>query len=702
MLGLGIDTGGTCTDAVIYDFDTGKIVCSGKAQTTRSDLEIGIANAIDTLDQDLVRRVERVALSTTLATNACLENKGARAKLLMLGFYPDLLDHLKEIYASYGLDDMSRFILMDAKVEGLYSNPFDPDWEMLRREAAGWFSDCDSVGVVQKHPRANGGRFELTARKILREETCLPVTIAYDISNETDILKTCAGTLLNARLIPLLAEFIEAVHRVLHRRGLDVPVSIVRSDGTMMPERMAHMYPVETILCGPAASTVGGHALAGEENAIVVDMGGTTTDIAVVRKGLPVLAQDGIRIGQWKTMVQGLYVDTIGLGGDSAIRYTDREMYLDTERVIPLSVLAAAWDHVVSFLENLTSQEPYSMVPAYEFFVLLKDISGVEGYSQYEQALCRELQEKPLIIRELAGRMGKYPKLLGTQRLERDGVIIRSGLTPTDMMILKGDFTMYPPLAARAALRSLAVNTELEEESIPDIIYEKVCRRLYDTLGRVILQQQYPGRKDQLTPEYLQLMLDCCYEQAKARLHLQEQGKHEAHGQQETQAERKIQGSRGAKSGGPRQTEEPHPGILSLTTGYPLVGVGAPVHVFLPRVGALLGTKVIIPEHAGVANALGAVACQKTVHEQIVIHAVYEKAVYAGMEFSHTGKRCFFEEIEEAVASARKVLLEAVHEEAALREMPEPLDIKVSREDYRAGHTKSGILLEITLRAEAT
>ncbi|MBQ6545292.1 MAG: hydantoinase/oxoprolinase family protein, partial [Lachnospiraceae bacterium] len=86
MLGIGIDTGGTCTDAVIYDFETRTILGSGKALTTKQNLEIGIANALDLLPQELVKNAEMISLSTTLATNACLENKGARAKLLMIGF----------------------------------------------------------------------------------------------------------------------------------------------------------------------------------------------------------------------------------------------------------------------------------------------------------------------------------------------------------------------------------------------------------------------------------------------------------------------------------------------------------------------------------------------------------------------------------------------------------------------------------------
>ena len=119
MLGIGIDTGGTCTDAVVYDLDTKEIFGAGKALTTKSHLETGIANALDRLPQDLVQKAEFLALSTTLATNACVENRGARAKLLMIGFDTNMMEHLKEIYASYGFDDLTQFIILDAKVENL-------------------------------------------------------------------------------------------------------------------------------------------------------------------------------------------------------------------------------------------------------------------------------------------------------------------------------------------------------------------------------------------------------------------------------------------------------------------------------------------------------------------------------------------------------------------------------------------------------
>ena len=123
MLGIGIDTGGTCTDAVIYDFETEKVLYSGKANTTKSNLEIGIANALDTLPQDLVQQAGNIALSTTLATNACLENKGARAKLLLIGFQEEMMDYLKETFANYGMKDMTRFLVLEARPEAPAAEP---------------------------------------------------------------------------------------------------------------------------------------------------------------------------------------------------------------------------------------------------------------------------------------------------------------------------------------------------------------------------------------------------------------------------------------------------------------------------------------------------------------------------------------------------------------------------------------------------
>lgn len=99
-IAIGVDTGGTYTDAVLYDFDEKKILAGAKALTTKEDLCIGIANALDALPQELFARVRMVSLSTTLATNACVENKGGNAKLIFFGGDKVILDRYG---AQYGL-----------------------------------------------------------------------------------------------------------------------------------------------------------------------------------------------------------------------------------------------------------------------------------------------------------------------------------------------------------------------------------------------------------------------------------------------------------------------------------------------------------------------------------------------------------------------------------------------------------------------
>ena len=672
MLGIGIDTGGTCTDAVIYDFDRRKVLAFGKAQTTKQNLEIGIASVLDELPAEYVARAEMIALSTTLATNACVENKGVRARLLMIGFDAGLMDHLKEIYASYGLTDSTQFVILDAKVEGLYEHPFDPDWEDLRKKAKEYFSDCDSVGIVQKHPRGNGGRFELTALKILQEELDVPLTISFDISNEVDILKTCAGTMLNARLIPLITEFMDAVHHVMADRGLDIPISIIRSDGTMMSEDMAKLHPVETILCGPAASVVGGSEAARDGDAVIVDMGGTTTDIAVVRNGVPETARDGIMIGGWKTMVKGLYVETVGLGGDSAVRYDrDGKLFLDSTRVIPLSVLSSEYGHVVPELKELAGKGRVSSSWDHEYFVLLKDISGKAGYTPLEQTVCGALKEKPLSTLALAEAAGRYPRFLSTERLERDGIIIKSGLTPTDMMIIKGDFSLYDGAAARAALECLAPNISGSVQDVPDAVYDLVCRKMYHTLGKLLLKIQYPGNKAFSDDAVTGPVLDAFYEQAKDRVY-----------------------------GGSDAEKDAH---LSLTTHFPLIGVGAPVHIFLPKVAELLGTQAVVTAHAGVANALGAVTCRRIARSEQIVKAEYVNGTLVGFSVACDGKRYNFneEQKEEAVALAEESILRGIRKKAAqLGIMGEP-KITLEKKENRFGHTSNGILFEIILTASA-
>ena len=668
MLGIGIDTGGTCTDAVIYDLDTREILATGKTQTTKSNLEIGIGKVLEQLPDDLLHKAEAIALSTTLATNACVENKGSRAKLLLIGAAPEMIERLQKTLSGYGINDISQIIVLDAKPENLFSEPYDPDWDDLKKKAPELFNDCDSVGIVQTYPDANGGRFEMTALRLLQEELTIPLTIAYDISQETDILKVCASTLLNARLIPLIAEFMGAVHHVMEKRKLEnIPLYIVRSDGSLMSEEMARTCPVETLLCGPAASVIGGCDLAGEKNALVVDMGGTTTDLALIRNHDPAMAKEGIMIGQYKTAIKGLDAQAVSLGGDTAVRYRDGKLFLDTVRVIPVSILAAEYPHVATDLKKLVAENTSHTRWIHEFFLLQKDITGKPGYTEYEQKVCEILKKGPLIMREFLKKTGGDLYHMGTDRLEQEGVIMRSGLTPTDIMIIKGDFTGYKDTAAKEMIRFFARNVEEDEEAIPDRIYSEVHRRMYKSIASFALRHEFAGKAEFYTPENIDVLLDSCYEQACARV----EGK----------------------------DMEDSTALMNLTVPIPLIGIGAPIHVFLGHVADLLGTRAVITPYSHVANAVGAIAGRRIARLDLPVVAKYDGYSIIGYMIVANQQQYMIKRRADAVEFGKKTALEEIKKRAQFQGLGDDPLIEIETEEVRI--RPSGVLLEIMVHAKA-
>lgn len=664
MIGIGIDTGGTYTDAVVYDMDTKQVLSEGKSLTTKAHLEDGIAAALDSLDAEAVRRAELLALSTTLATNACVEDKGSRARLLFIGIQESTRQELKDVYASYGFHNLEQLSFLNGRPEGIFSHPEEPDWRTLEERAAAKYGDCSAVGVAQIYPQSNGGRYEKVARRILEEQLAVPVTTAYDMFDQVDVLKRGAGTLLNARLIPLIDEFLKAVGHVMADRGLSMPVTIVRSDGSMMSELLARECPVETLLSGPAASAVGGGILAGKPSALIVDMGGTTTDIAIIREEKPVMAKDGIYIGPWKTMVNGLYVKTFALGGDSAVRFAENRLYLDNRRVIPLSVLAAVHPEIVGKLRSLADSEQRHTRMLHEFYVLQKEPGEEMAYTDRELAICRALQQGPFSAEELSQLLHIDVYRLDTQRLEEEGILMKAGLTPTDMMVVKGDFTIYDASAAREALRFLAWNLKLNPEELPDQVYELVEKKMYCSIARILLEQKYPNERRTLQSEAVDRFLEWSYADAK------------------------------------RGGEDPWLST-GLKLGLPLIGVGAPIHIFLPRVATLLGTEAVIPTHAAVANALGAIAGQVVVRVQVHLKAEYEGGALEGFTVPEGTKMRRFKKYEEAEAFARAEAKRLVLEKAIRQGTSAHPAIRIEVRKIESESLGSCVFFESIIEAEA-
>ncbi|NLB38448.1 MAG: hypothetical protein GX810_04265 [Clostridiales bacterium] len=336
-IGIGIDTGGTYTDAVVYDFAREEILGTAKALTTPQDLAQGILQALDALPQEPVKQAQVIALSTTLATNACVQDRGGRAKLIFLGGIRKVIDAYG---GEYGLPPADDMYLQDSHTTFAGDTDGEMDWDTFVAAVDSDFGDLDGVGIVEANAVRNSAVIEKKAKELVLARHDVPVVCGHELFNELNSLQRGASALLNARLVPVIRSFLNAIRAALAARGIAASLVTVRSDGRLMSEEFAHIRRVETLLCGPAASVLGSARLTGEANCIVVDMGGTTTDIALVNNHVPVQVVDGVRVGKWKTFVNGLFVHTFGLGGDTAIHYHNEQMHLEDYRVMPLCVAA--------------------------------------------------------------------------------------------------------------------------------------------------------------------------------------------------------------------------------------------------------------------------------------------------------------------------------------------------------------------------
>jgi N-methylhydantoinase A/oxoprolinase/acetone carboxylase beta subunit len=626
-IGIGIDTGGTYTDAVIYDFGEQKILGAAKAPTTRQDLSRGILEALDKLPPDALKSAEIIALSTTLATNACIEGRGGRAKLIFLGGDEKVIN---EFGGKYGLPPAEEIYIQESYSKFSGEIEKEPDWELFNAAIKARFDHLDGAGILEIYALKNNAVLEKKAKDLFQRIYNIPVVCGHELFSDLNCLQRGAGTLLNAELFPVIAEFLSAIKKAMEERGIKAAVVIVRSDGTLMSEEFASLRPVETLLCGPAASIAGGTWLSKAENCVVIDMGGTTTDMALVKDGIPVKAEEGISVGKWRTFVQGFAIKTFGLGGDSAVHYNENRLFLEDYRVIPLCVAGAQYPSVIAGLRELVDRRVPHDLYLHEHYLLVRDSTDGERYTGEERRFCEVLRDGPLTLQAAAAAMGTDIYNLRVSRLLQEGVVQICGFTPTDVMHIVGDFSGYCREAALLGAEYTAFNLGISVEELCGRVYDEVKRKLYLNIVKILLENQ--------DKQYRQKGID---------------GEAERFIQQSYESARR--GHRGA------------PLALAFKTDFALVGIGAPIHIFLADVAELLGTQAIIPEHFEVANALGAVVGSIYASYPVKIHPNYSPG---GLDdytvFGFTGNRVF-ETMEEAEAFAVEEAKAGAHAEAVKR-----------------------------------
>lgn len=574
---LGVDTGGTYTDAVLIRDDE-IVIASAKSLTTRHDLAIGVGGAVRAVLAEAgvtPDDVSMASLSTTLATNALVEGQGGRVALIYIGFKERDL-------AAHGLSEALKgdpYVILTGGHNHAGAETVRLDEDALVAFLETHKSEVSGFAVASQFATRNPAH-EIRAAALVTEITGRPVSSSHQLSAKLNGPKRAMTAVLNARLIGMIDRLIGRAEDTLKDIGITAPLMVVRGDGALISSAQARERPIETILSGPAASIVGARWMTGADYALVSDIGGTTTDVALLKGGRPAIDPAGARVGAYRTMVEAVAMRTTGLGGDSQVHFVSEGLSggvtLGPKRLIPVSLIAMDAPDVV---HAALDAQLRSVTPGDHDGQFVRAIPGQthEGIGPRETALLERIGDD---VHPLGGILRARIELGALKRLVERGLVQVAGATPSDASHVLGRVLHWDAGAARKALmlfgrrRTGAGNMlSTSAEAVAEMIVDRLTHQTALALLETAFAEEDPGFG--LPPEVL------------ANHVLMQRG---------------MTG---------------HVGLVKLETGLnvTVIGLGASASSYYPAVGQLVGAKMILPEHAGVANAIGAVVGRVTMRQ---------------------------------------------------------------------------------------
>lgn len=330
---LGLDVGGTFTDAVIIDDH--RVVASAKRRTTKDNLMQGIGEALDAVLAGCnTSNIEQVTLSTTVVTNTIVEEKEQVVDLYVVtgpGRNVDDIFPVNPIYLQ-GYTDHRGIV-----VERTPTNVVRDIAEMVQSH-----SGTDLAAVSAKFGVRNPQE-ELSITEELKGKYNT-ISNGSLLSGSLNFPLRTISAYFNTAVTPVFTVFKKNVESALSMRNINAPLHILKADGGSLP--MEHMVsrPVETAFTGPAATVLGLSALGaiGEEHTVALDIGGTTTDISLWKQGRPLMTKNGVSIREYPSAVRSFAVTSVGIGGESVVRIVDSDVTVGPERVGPSLALGGA------------------------------------------------------------------------------------------------------------------------------------------------------------------------------------------------------------------------------------------------------------------------------------------------------------------------------------------------------------------------
>jgi N-methylhydantoinase A/oxoprolinase/acetone carboxylase beta subunit len=559
---IGIDTGGTYTDAVVIDSSRHVILSSAKALTTRGDLSVGVIeamhNAIKKLSGFDAKSVGMVSVSTTLATNAVVEGHGGAVGLVLAGFDDQMVARSGLLKAFPGMP-LLRIV---GGHDHTGAEVAKPDLAAVNEWLAGAAAGVSAVAVAASFAVRNPAH-ELAVREVVEAAAGKPVTLSHELASALDAPRRAQTAVLNARLVSRISDLVRAVQAAMQEHGLSCPLMMVKGDGSLARVEAVAQRPIETVLSGPAASLIGAQWLSGLDSFIMSDMGGTTTDVGLLIDGLPQVAEQGAEVGGWRTMVKAIDVKTIGLGGDSEVALgAGGVLELGPQRAVPIALIGQRFPEVIAMLQGEWAETQGGS--QFGKFVMLpfgsKGRGNGLGLSAREAEVLAQVGERPVPLRKLNTGSAAQRAIAA---LRKRGLVQYAAFTPSDAAHVLG---LQDNWSAEAGLLAAKLLVRLREMKMPDeALVKAFCTEVWDktvaATCKVILDSAFGA------PQSNALVNAIC---------------------------------RG----------EPLLGHVkvSLRPEFPIVAVGGPVKIYYPEAGKRLGAEMVFAPHCDVANAVGAAA----------------------------------------------------------------------------------------------
>ncbi len=551
--------------------DSKVILSKNKARTTHENLVKGIEEAVSGLDLKLLLSVCMVALSSTLATNAIVEGRYGRVALVSIGKVYEgsaAADHVLNISGGHG-------------IHGGEENPLDTESaEKFVRSMRGRV-DAFAISSVMS---IRNPEHETAIREMVEKELGIPAICGHELSSTLGFNVRSATCVMNAGLIPVMRDLLDAVRRMMIARRIIGPLMIVRGNGSLMNDTTAMRYPVETIMSGPTASMIGAISMTGLKDAIVMDVGGTTTDIGILHGGLPAVVPEGISVGNVRTHISAARLCTAAFGGDSRVYVNGSRIRISKIRAIPLCVAAEMWEDVGRHLDNVRRSGAMAqrVIRAEcmvnldcEMFVCVRAYDGRIFVTNRERRFMEMTRDRPMSRTEAAIALRCNPSELDVDPLEQYGYLRRISVTPTDVVAAIGLYDHPRRDMSEIGVDHLAACSGRDRDTFFRDVRSAILMRIGRELLTSVMTDEYGVEN---LPRPVEMML------ANA-LGI---------------SSKNVLDSR-------------------ITFRSPIVGIGASAGIYIRWLGGALGTSTVIPEDSDVGNAVGAISAPMSESLQAII-----------------------------------------------------------------------------------